>query len=287
MRFGMHLTFSEGPQLARELGCKALQVFCGNPRGWRKTPLKREFIKRFRDELAAAGIEPLIVHATYLINLAAPDERIYRLSQDGFILELKRAEQLGARYYVVHIGNHRGAGPEAGRRRVAACVRRAEREVPRGPEILVENTAGGGSSLGGSFADLAAVFDAAGVERLGLCFDTCHALAAGYDIRSAAGVRGVLDELERTVGLRRLRCLHLNDSKGALGSHLDRHQHIGRGEIGMAGFRALLSDQRLWPLPAILETPKEKANSDGLNLRRITKLAREVGALDRTETVTR
>ena len=283
MRFGMHLSFSKGPELARALGCKALQVFCGNPRGWLKTPLDAEFIQQFRAGVAAADIDPVVVHATYLINLAARDDELYRKSCEAFITELKRAQQIGAKFYVLHIGNHMGAGPEAGRARVARAMRRAELEVPNGPEILVENTAGGGTSLGTTFEEVAAVIDAAGISRLGLCLDTCHALAAGYDIRDAAGVSKMLDTIDRTVGLKRLRCLHFNDCKSALGSKLDRHQHIGAGEIGVAGLKALLADKRVWQLPAILETPKEFPHSDVDNLWRAIEYAIEGGAVKRSE----
>jgi deoxyribonuclease-4 len=279
----MHLKFSSGPELARSLGCQALQVFCGNPRGWLKTPLDPEFIKTFRSGVAAAKLDPVIVHATYLINLAARDDVLYQKSSDGFITELKRTQQLGARFYVLHIGNHMGAGPEAGRARVAEAMRRAEREVPGGPEILVENTAGGGTSLGTTFEEVAAVFDAAKSNRLGLCLDTCHALAAGYDIRTARGVKEMLDTVDKTIGLKRLRCLHLNDSKGALGSRLDRHEHIGSGQIGLEGFHALLADKRVWDLPAILETPKEFPTSDVENLWRTIELAITTGAAKKAD----
>ena len=279
----MHLTFKEGPALARSLGCQALQIFCGNPRGWLKTPLDEEFIKSFRAEAAAAKLDPIVVHATYLINLAARNDEIYQKSSDAFIMELKRCRQLGAKFFVLHIGNHMGAGPEAGRARIAEAMRRAEREVPDGPEILVENTAGGGTSLGTTFEEVAAVMDAAGIARLGLCLDTCHALAAGYDIRTKDGVDKMLGTIDRTVGLKRLRCLHFNDSKGVLGSHLDRHEHIGAGEIGLAGFRALLSDKRIWHLPAILETPKELPTSDVENLWRTIELAIAAGAVKKSD----
>ncbi|HLX61148.1 MAG TPA: deoxyribonuclease IV [Planctomycetota bacterium] len=283
----MHLTFSSGPALARTLGCQALQIFCGNPRGWLKTPLDSDFIKSFRAGVVEANLDPIIVHATYLINLAARNDEIYQKSSDAFITELKRSHQLGARFYVLHIGNHMGAGPDAGRARVAEAMRRAEREVPGAPEILVENTAGGGTSLGTTFEEVAAVMQAANTERLGLCLDTCHALAAGYDIRTPAGVAQMLDIVDRTVGLKRLRCLHFNDSKGPLGSHLDRHEHIGKGEIGLAGFKALLADKRLWNLPAILETPKELPTSDVDNLWLTIELALAAGAVKNSDVGTR
>jgi len=279
MRFGMHLSFSGGPEHAKALGCQALQIFCGNPRGWQKSPLDPQFVKNYRQALDSLNIHPLVVHATYLINLAAPDEKIYKLSCDGFILELERAAQLGAQFYVIHIGNHKGSGVAEGRRRVAACVQAAVKAVPKGPEILFENTAGGGSTLGGTFEDVAGVIAEARTERLGMCLDTCHTLAAGYDIRTPAGVKEMLDCVERTVGLKRLRCLHINDSKGELGSHLDRHEHIGDGQIGRAGFRAFFADRRVWDLPAILETPRESPAEELDDLWRAIDIAIKAGAL--------
>jgi deoxyribonuclease-4 len=279
MKFGMHLTFSIGPQRAKELGCQALQIFCGNPRGWQKNPLDPEFVKKFRDDMKANGVGPLAVHATYLINLAARDDRLFKLSCDSFVMEVARAAQLGAQFYVVHIGNHMGAGADAGRKRVAHCIREAVKATPHGPEILVENTAGGGTSLGTTFEEVGAVIAEADCDRMGLCLDTCHALAAGYDFRTPAGAAKMLDTIDATIGLKRLRCLHLNDSKGELGSHLDRHEHIGKGQVGEAGFRALFSDKRVWDLPAILETPRD-ADDDELNdLWTAIKLAVDSGAV--------
>ena len=276
----MHLAFRDGPRLAQNLGCQALQVFCGNPRGWRKAPLEQEFVAHFREGVAAARIEPLVVHATYLINLAARAERLCRRSREGLVAEVARAAQLGARYYVIHCGSHGGAGVASGRQRAAASVREALARVPQGPDILLENSAGGGAQLGAAFEELAALLDACASSRVGMCLDTCHTFAAGYDIRTSQSAAETLDALARTVGLERLRCLHINDSKGALNSHLDRHQHIGRGQIGDAGFRAFFSDRRLWNLPAILETPKVRPRDDPRNLRRAIGLALEAGAVN-------
>ncbi|HYF52432.1 MAG TPA: deoxyribonuclease IV [Planctomycetota bacterium] len=287
MRIGMHLSFKEGPARAKALGAKALQVFCGNPRGWQKNPLDPVFVKQFREQIAANGIDPVVVHATYLINLAARDEKFFKLSCESFAIELERARQIGAKFYVVHIGNHMGAGADEGRRRVAECINNGVICCPDCPEILVENTAGGGTSLGTTFEEVAAVMDAVKCDKLGLCFDTCHALAAGYDIRNAEGVGKTLDVIDKTIGLKRLRCLHLNDSKGELGSHLDRHEHIAQGCVGESGFRALFSDKRLWDLPAILETPRDTEDDEANDLWRAIDLAIECGALKPEEAGTR
>lgn len=275
----MHLTFKGGPERASAIGSKALQIFCGNPRGWQKTPLDKKFVSQFQADLRQYDIHPLVIHATYLINLAGSNEKNYRLSCNSLITELDRARQLGAQFYVIHMGTHGGAGMVEGRKRVAACLQSAVKAVPDGPEILFENTAGGGNTLGTTFEDVAAVMDEARIERLGLCLDTCHALTAGYDIRTPKGAAEMLDSIDKTIGLKRLRCLHVNDSKGDLGSHLDRHEHIGKGRIGMSGFRAFFSDQRLWKLPAILETPRENIQDEIDNLWRVIKIAVDVGAM--------
>jgi deoxyribonuclease IV len=287
MRFGMHLTFSVAPARAKEIGCKAVQVFCGNPRGWQKKPLDPQFVKEFRASATEHGIDPVVVHATYLINLAARDEKFFALSKESFVTEIARAAQLGAKFYVVHIGNHMGAGLEAGRKRVAECMQAAVKAVPEGPDILVENTAGGGTTLGTTFEEIALLFDECKTDRLGLCLDTCHALAAGYDIRTPAGVTETLDNIDRTLGIKRLRCLHINDSKGELRSHLDRHEHIGKGQIGDAGFRALFADKRIWGLPAILETPRDEPDSEPNDLWHAIELAIAAGAVNAADVGTR
>lgn len=269
MRIGVHIStggdLARAPEIAGDLGCEAIQIFSGNPRGYTKPPLKPETISAFRSGVEKLGIRPTIVHATYLINLAAPKEEIYRLSVTSFLDELRRTQALGGIYYVLHIGNHGGAGMEEGRRRVAEAFKIAMGEVGGCPKILVENTSGSGTSLGGTFEDIAALFDAAG-GNIGLCFDTCHALAAGYDIRTREGTAHTLDLACRLLGRDSLLCVHVNDSKGPMGSHVDRHEHIGLGEIGEDGFRAFFSDPRLADLPAILETPKDSPESDARNL---------------------
>jgi deoxyribonuclease-4 len=283
MRFGLHLPtagrLAEAPERAREIGCRALQIFCGNPRGWSKPPLDAERVAEFKAAVAAAQLDPVVVHATYLINLAAPDEDIYHLSVNAFLDELRRSAELGARYYVVHCGSHKGTGEEGGRTRIREALRRALAEVPAAPTILLENTAGTANSLGTTFQDLAILLQDAPAGRVGLCLDTCHALAAGYEIRTPEGVGKMIDEFDRVLSLARLRCLHINDSKGDLGSHLDRHEHIGGGTLGAKGLQAFFSDRRLWELPAILETPIDDPDDDRRNLRRAVELALAAGGV--------
>jgi deoxyribonuclease-4 len=283
MRLGMHLSFKEGPARAKAIGARALQVFCGNPRGWQKTPLDPEFVKDFREQIAANDVSPVVVHATYLINLAARDDNFFKLSCESFATEVKRAKQIGAQFYVVHIGNHMGAGVDEGRKRVAHCINNGVNACDDSPEILVENTAGGGTSLGTTFEEVAAVMEEVKCDKLGLCLDTCHALAAGYDMKTPEGVGKTLDLIDKTIGLKRLRCLHLNDSKGDIGSHLDRHEHIAQGCIGPVGFKALFADKRLWDLPAILETPRDTPADETDDLWRAIEFAIEAGAVKRED----
>ncbi|MBI3830116.1 MAG: deoxyribonuclease IV [Planctomycetes bacterium] len=271
---------ADAPDRGRAIGCRALQIFSGNPRGWTKAPQVPERVEEFKEAVKAAKIDPVVVHATYLINLAAPDDPIFKLSVDTFLDELRRSAALGARFYVVHSGSHKGQGEEKGRQRIIEALRRADREVPDRPEILLENTAGTANSLGTTFEDLAKLLDGAAIPRNGVCFDTCHALAAGYEIRTAEGAARTLDDFDRIVSLQRLRCLHVNDSKGGLGSHLDRHEHIGKGEIGEAGFKAFFADKRVWNLPAILETPLDQPDDDRRNLWKAVELAVESGATE-------
>jgi deoxyribonuclease IV len=278
MRFGMHLSFSTGPGSAKEIGANALQIFCGNPRGWEKRPLDAAFVARYREDLKTHAIAPLVVHATYLINLAAPDDHIYRQSCESFAIELQRSAQLGAAFYVIHIGNHKGSGFEAGRERVGFAVKHAFKNVADAPTVLFENTSGSGTTLGTTFEDVAAVLNACGDNRVGLCLDTCHALAAGYDMRTPAGVKQMLDSVEKTVGLQRFHCIHLNDSKGELGSKLDRHEHIGEGQIGLDGFRAFFADKRVHGLPVILETPQDEPSDRVRDLWTAFDLAEKAGA---------
>jgi len=280
MRFGMHLSPVSGPQRGHAIGCKALQIFCGNPRGWSKSPQDPQRVQAFRRDVAEAQLDPVVVHATYLINLAAPEAQTYKLSVETFLDELRRAHALGAAFYVVHCGSHKGQGEAEGRRRLSDALRRADREVPQRPEILLENTVGTAHSLGTTFEDLRILLDDAGVARAGVCLDTCHLLAAGYEIRTREAAAHMLDEADRVLSLKRLRCLHVNDSKGGLGSRLDRHEHLGKGEIGEDGFKALFSDRRLWHLPAILETPLDKPDDDRINLWKAVELAVSVGAAE-------
>jgi len=287
VRFGLHLSISgrlaNAAVHGKALGCQALQIFPGNPRGWEKAPFDPAQVAEFRTTVKSAQLDPVVVHATYLINLAAPDADIYKKSCTTFFDELERTASLGAAFYVIHSGSHKGTGEVPARARIQAALKEAQAcgltGKPGQPMVLFENTAGTANSLGTTFEDLAALLDGPGLPDAGVCFDTCHALAAGYEIRTKDGVTETLTKFDKSVGLKRLRCLHVNDSKGALGSRIDRHEHIGEGELGAKGFAAFLADERVWNLPAILETPQDESDDCRRNLRRIVELACAAGAL--------
>ena len=263
VRLGAHMSIAGGlPQAvarATAVEATALQVFVKSASQWRARPLAPGEAAAFREAAAAAGLAGHVTaHSSYLVNLASPDDALWARSTAAFVEELTRCALLGIPWLVVHPGSHMGAGEEAGLARLVAALDVAL-EAPGTEEtgVLLEITAGQGRCLGGSFEEIAWVLD--GVRhrsRIGACFDTCHALAAGYEFRDAASYAETFAHLDATIGLARLRAFHLNDSEGALGSRLDRHAHIGRGEVGLETFRLLLNDPRFRGIPMVIETEK-------------------------------
>jgi len=260
---GAHMSIAGGLPNAlrrgREVGCSVVQIFLKNQVQWAGRPLLAEEVAEFRREQAATRIRTVFAHATYLINLAAPDEAEWLRAIGAFHDELERAERLGLPFVVIHPGSHRGAGREAGVRRVARALDDLHaRTAGYRVRIALENTAGAGNLLGARAEELGAILDAVRApERVAVCLDTCHLFAAGYDIRTPAGLATTLERYRAAVGLERIVAFHLNDARAGLGSGLDRHQHIGRGQIGPGAFRALLRHPRLRRVPMALETPKE------------------------------
>ncbi|MBM4033733.1 MAG: deoxyribonuclease IV, partial [Planctomycetes bacterium] len=271
---GVHRAVERGVALR----CTAIQLFTRNNVQWRAAQLSDEDCARFRAAWAASRIGPIIAHANYLIDLASRDEATAAKSLDGLILDLRRSAALGLRWVVLHPGCHQGAGEAEGLRQVAAMARKAldaTREFPAG--ILFETTAGQGTSLGYRFEHIARLLDAVGVpERLGVCLDTCHVFAAGYDLRTPDAYAATMGEFDRIVGLCQIRAIHVNDAKRELGSHVDRHEHVGRGKLGRGAFRLLMCDERFADVPKLLETPKLDARGkdwDAANLRVLRRLA--------------
>ena len=261
MRFGRHMPTGSKPvealRRAREIGADTAQIFVTNPRGWRAPGPNPAQEAAFRDAMEEYDIRPIVVHATYLINLASPRDDFFEQSVGLLRATLERAARYGASSVVFHIGSHSGAGEDAGIERLSEGVRRTLDGMPESVALLLENDVGGGGKLGYRFENLAAVLDLlpAYADRLGVCLDTAHLWGAGFDISTPEGAVAALDEADRVLGLRRVPVLHVNDTPKALGSHLDNHARISEGIIPAAGFRALLRDPRLAHATALLETP--------------------------------
>jgi len=266
---GLHLALTRG----RDVGCSVVQIFLKNQRQWTARPYLDSEVREFRATWKSTGIRVVFAHASYLINLATPVPAEWRRAVDVFHDELERAEALGLPFVVIHPGSHRGSGVEEGVRRVAQAVDLLhERTRGHHVRIVLENTAGGGASIGRSFEELAAVVGAVREpDRVGVCLDTCHLFAAGYDIRSADGYRLTMARGLRLLGRGRVRAFHLNDARQPLGSGLDRHEKIGRGHLGVEPFRRLVNDRRFARVPMALETPKDpepRADREALALLR-------------------
>lgn len=276
---GAHLSIAGGLDRALErghaLGCGAVQIFLRNQRQWAAPRLGADEVRAFNAARRATGIADVFAHASYLINLAAPARGGWARAVAALTDELERAEALGLRCVVIHPGSHRGAGLEAGLARVVAALDEVTRRTAGyDVRIALENTAGAGDTIGRTFAELGAlVRRARRPERLGVCIDTCHLFAAGYDIRRREGWTRAVAECARAVGSRRVLAFHLNDARAPLGSGLDRHEHIGAGHLGLAPFRWLLTDPRFARIPKVLETPKEpEPEADLRNLARLRAL---------------
>jgi deoxyribonuclease-4 len=278
---GAHMSIAGGLHVALErahaLGCFAVQIFVKNQRRWAARPLGGDEVRAFHAARRATGVRWAFAHASYLINLACPEPAAWRRAVDVFTDELERAEALGLTCVAIHPGSHRGTGVEAGLARVAAALGEVLRRT-RGyrVRIALENTAGAGGTLGRTFGELGVLLDRTERPgRLGICLDTCHLFVAGYDLRTPAGYRAAMAECARAVGLDLVLAFHLNDARAPLGSGLDRHEHIGRGHLGLAPFRSLLNDRRFRGVPKVLETPKDpEPAADLANLAALRRLRR-------------
>jgi deoxyribonuclease-4 len=258
---GAHMSIAGGISKAFERGqsvqCRTIQIFLKSSNQWKAKPLTEEDKILFQEAQKTSGIHPVVAHDSYLINLASPDSGLYEKSLAAFIEEMERANFLGVPYLVLHPGAHVGSGVEAGIARIAAALNQAFARVDSPVTILLENTAGQGSGLGYRFEELASIMEKIKEDgRVGICLDTCHAFAAGYDIRTKDAYASVMREFDRLIGIKKIRAFHVNDSKKELGSRVDRHAHIGQGFIGLEGFRCLINDKRFMKIPKILETPK-------------------------------
>jgi deoxyribonuclease-4 len=286
MRIGRHMPTNsnavKAAGLAHSIGCNAIQIFASNPTGWRPTGGGEELCLAFAQAARSYDLDPVVLHAPYLINLASPDEVVRNKSIALLRWTLQRGSLLGASAVVLHVGSHKGAGVESGIAQVAQSLREVLADTPPAVLLLLENSVGAGNSLGGEFAHLADILalvpDLA--TRLGVCLDTAHLWGAGYDIATATSTLEVLHEFDSLVGLTRLKVLHLNDTEKALGSHRDVHARIGEGIIGKEGLHTLLCDPRLAHVAVLLETPiqtdeagKEDWDHDKHHLELVKQLA--------------
>jgi deoxyribonuclease IV len=281
-RVGIHTSIAESygqaAEKAHQLRCTAFQIFSSSPRMWKARDPQPEEISALHQIRQRYDLRPLVVHANYLINLASPDPALRSRSLEAFQGEIGRASALGAEFLVLHPGSYRDGSPETGIRTLASSVREAARRTSfGGVTLLMENTCGQGNTLGGRFEelrDMLALLDGLPVD---CCIDTAHCYAAGMDISTGAGLEKIISSLDETLGLGRVRVIHTNDSRSALGSHLDRHEHIGKGGIGTEGFRRIVNYPSLRDKTFILETPLDKPGDDRRNMEAILSLRSGAG----------
>jgi deoxyribonuclease-4 len=279
VRFGFHVSISGGfslaVQRAHELGCTTMQIFSRNPRGWTVKPLDKEDIAGFKQLREQFDIVPVFVHTNYLINLASTKPDLYERSIEQFVIDLERTEHLGAEYLVTHLGSASGQEPAWMIDRVATALNMAMELHKPEAMILLENTAGEKGDVGYTFEQVSDVIARLkNAHKIGVCYDTCHGFAAGYDIRTKQGVDAIAAKIDRTVGLGRLKGMHLNDCLRDFDSHVDRHWHIGEGKIGEDGFKALLNHKAFKDIPKIMETPKETDEDDPRNMKKVRSLVK-------------
>ena len=259
---------------AVEKGCDTFQIFSRNPRGWSYKPLTKESAEVFVQAMRTAGIDSAVVHMPYLPNFASEKEGIYKQSVESLSVELSRCTKLGIPYLVTHLGHHGPSGKVDGQKRVADAINTVLEDAEDGVYLVLENTAGEKNSIGSDLSDIEAIIGKINFQkRIRVCFDTCHAFAAGYDLRTDEAVGETFDTFHDQIGLDRLSVIHLNDTKGEFGSGLDRHEHIGLGRIGEEGIRSILHHPRLRSLPFIMETPEDDRRDDIGNIAKVRELA--------------
>ncbi len=261
MLVGAHISIAGGlnqaPSRGREIGCTAIQIFTKNQMQWRARPLSSQEIEKFQHALINSSIQSVAAHDSYLINLGCPEENLLEKSRKAFLNEMDRAESLGIPVLIFHPGSHKNAGVDVGLKLIAKSIDFVNQMRPAYKiKLLLETTAGQGTNLGCSFEQLKWIIDSVEQpDRVGVCLDTCHIFAAGYDIRSQSSYQKTLEKFDKLIGLEKLQAVHLNDSKKGLGSKIDRHEHIGQGQIGLVGFKLIMNDPRFIDVPKILEIP--------------------------------
>jgi deoxyribonuclease-4 len=275
MRFGFHISiaggFSKVVERAERLNCQTIQLFARNPRGWDSPPLDRKEVEKFKKSLSASKIHPLFVHLPYLPNLASP--KFYKNSLKVLIEDLKRTETLGGNFLILHSGHRLANSEEKAIKSLSQGINEALARVENKVGLLLENSAGQGTEIGCDFLQIRKIIEKIeSKERVGVCLDTAHLFEFGYDISKKEGLAGTLKEFESLIGLEKLFLLHLNDSKTPLGSRKDRHWHIGKGCIGLEGFRNIVNHPLLKNLPGIMETPRKSDADDPGNMQVIRSI---------------
>ena len=276
MKIGCHVSIADridrAVDRASAIGCNTFQIFTRNPRMWRYKEMSDEEVEAFKNKVEQMDMEPVFSHMPYLPNLSSSNPEPYRKSVAALRLELKRCNQLRIPYVVTHLGSHLGEGIEKGKAQIVNAIETATSGLDYYPMILLENTSGKSNEVGSTFLEIGQILENLSISKIGVCFDTCHAFARGYDIAKEEGLNKTINDIEKHIGFKRVKLVHLNDSKGELGSRLDRHNHIGLGYIGEKGFiNFLKSDFKEKPL--ILETPVNDTRSDRENIAKIRELA--------------
>jgi len=267
-------TIDQAADRAKELGLQTFQMFTRNPRGWKFRKLDKDETKEFRRKVEFYGFSSTVSHMPYLPNLSSPKKLIYNKSLKSLVAELDRCGTLGIPYVVTHLGSHLGKGADIGLERIVTAINQALSQNKSDVMLLLENTAGTKNSMGSTFEEVKRIVN--GIknnDRVGVCFDTAHAFAAGYDLRTSEGVNSTITKFDSILGLKLLKVIHLNDSKGELGSGRDRHEHIGLGYIGEEGFKALFRHSSVQDLPFIMETPIDSRRDDVGNISKVRELS--------------
>ncbi|UCH57342.1 MAG: deoxyribonuclease IV [Candidatus Bathyarchaeota archaeon] len=276
VKFGFHVSISgsvdKAVDRALEQDCDVFQMFTGNPRSWASRDFEEDEIEAFKEKKLKAGLDPVFGHMPYILNLASPDDIVYGRSIESLKVGMRRCRALGVSMLVTHIGSHLGQGPDLGVARVVGALNEAIKTEAR-ITVLLENGSGSANKVGSSFEELQLILERiSDVSRVAICLDTCHAFAAGYELRTIGGLASTIDSFVETIGLERLKLVHLNDSVGGLATGIDHHEHIGLGEIGTDGFRVILNSP-LAEIPMIMETPIDERRGNADNMQIVRSLA--------------
>lgn len=278
-RIGVHVSIAgriwESLERAKALGCNTMQIFSRNPRGWQAAEFEQPDIEIFKKLKVKYDITPVVVHAPYIINLASPDNSLYKKSIIAYIEDVARADMLGAEYFVTHLGSHVNTGEDKGIKRFYEALDEIIDKADPKVMILLENTAGSGSWIGYDFEHLKRIIENIRADKkVGICLDTAHTFEAGYDIKSKSGLEKTLKSIDKLIGLNRIKVVHFNDSISLMGSNVDRHQHIGKGRIGLEAMKRIINHPALKSAAFIMETPKLSDRDDKRNLKVVKGLVR-------------